>query len=113
MKSDQKLLREVSATFIHHRDEPGLWLAVLSTFLRHVNMCTLALFLFVGFAVLDTTHGKETETWKPASLGNSKIEIIDNGYHSPSHEEATEDSRKSQQNEKIPGIKLKQTGKDK
>ena len=112
MKSDQKLLREVSATFIHHCNEPGLWLAVLSTFLRHVNMCTLALFLFVGFAVLDTTHGKETETWKPASLGNSKIEIID-GHHSPSHEEATEDSRKSQQNEKIPGIKLKQTGKDK
>ena len=113
MKSDQKLLREVSATSVHHRNEPGWWLALLSAFLRHVKMSTLAFLLFVGFAVLNTTHGKETGTWQPASLGNSKIEIIDNGHHAPSHEEAAEDSRKSPQNEKIPGIKLKQTGKDK
>lgn len=44
-------------------------------------MRTLALLMFVGFAVLNTTHGKDAETKESALAGTNKIEIVDNSHN--------------------------------
>ena len=46
-------------------------------------MRTLALLMFVGFAVLNTTHGKDAET--KALAGTNKIEIVDNSHNEAAH----------------------------
>jgi hypothetical protein len=43
-------------------------------------MRTLALLMFVGFAVLNTTRGNDAETTKPGLAGNTELHIIDNGH---------------------------------
>ena len=60
-------------------NQPGTWLAAALPFLRYLNTRTLALLLFVGFAFLNTTHGKDTQTDKPAA-GVTNTEARDNGY---------------------------------
>ena len=46
-------------------------------------MRTLALLMFVGFAFLNTTHGKDAQTDKPAA-GVTNTEPRDNGYQGAS-----------------------------
>jgi hypothetical protein len=48
-------------------------------------MRTLALLMFVGFAVLNTTHGKDAETKESALAGTNKIEIVDNSHNEAAH----------------------------
>src|SRR6266480_6612875 len=48
-------------------NQPGTWLAAALPFLRYLNTRTLAFLLFVGFAFLNTTHGKDAQTDKPAA----------------------------------------------
>ncbi|HEU5238859.1 MAG TPA: hypothetical protein VFU37_17130 [Pyrinomonadaceae bacterium] len=51
----------------------------MSPLLKHVNMRTLAFLMFVGFALLNTTDGKDAETKTSAFAGTTKIEIVDTG----------------------------------
>jgi hypothetical protein len=55
----------------------------MSPFLKYANMRTLALLMFVGFAVLNTTHGKDAET--KALAGTNRIEIVDNSHNEGTH----------------------------
>jgi hypothetical protein len=80
MKPNHKQNRLAPAAFVHHRKQPASWLVLLLPFLRHVNMQTLALLMFVGFAVLNTTRGNDAETTEPGLAGNTELHIIDNGH---------------------------------
>jgi hypothetical protein len=44
-------------------------------------MGTLAFIMFVGFALLSTTRGKEAETRQPASVETTKSEVIIDKQH--------------------------------
>jgi plastocyanin len=58
--------------------------SLLSPFLRHLNMGTLALVMFVALALLITTRGKDSETRRSAPTKATKTEIIiDNLSFSP------------------------------
>ena len=59
-------------------NQPGMWLAAVLPLLRYLNTRTLAFSLFVGFAFLNTTHGKDTQTDKPA-VEVTNTEPRDNG----------------------------------
>ncbi len=60
-------------------NQPGAWLAAVFPLLRYLNTQTLALLMFVGFAFLNTTHGKDAQTDKPAA-GVTNTEPRDNDY---------------------------------
>ena len=60
-------------------NQPGTWLVAVSPLLRYLNTRTLAFLLFAGFAFLNTTHGKDAQTDKPAA-GVTNTEQRDNGY---------------------------------
>jgi len=64
-------------------NQPGTGLAAVSPVLRYLNTRTLAFLLFVGFAFLNTTHGKDAQTDKPA-IGVTNTEQRDNGYQGAS-----------------------------
>ena len=59
-------------------NQPGTWHAAALPLLRYLNTRTLAFSLFVGFAFLNTTHGKDAQTDKPA-VGVTNTEPRDNG----------------------------------
>ena len=63
--------------------QPGAWLAAVLPFLKYLNTRALALLMFVGFALLNTTHGKDAQTDKPA-VGVTNTEPRDNGYQGAS-----------------------------
>ena len=65
------------------QNQPGTWLAALFPLLRYLNTRTLALLMFVGFALLNTTHGKDAQTDKP-DVGVTNTEPRDNGYQGAS-----------------------------
>ena len=44
-------------------------------------MRTLALLMFGGFAVLNTTHGKDAKTRESVLAETNKIEIVDNSHN--------------------------------
>jgi hypothetical protein len=48
---------------------------MLHAFLTHLNMTTLALALFVAFALLTTLRGNEPETKRTAHVGDSGPEL--------------------------------------
>ena len=54
------------------------WLTAALPLLKYLNTQTLAFLLFVGFAFLNTTHGKDAPTDKPA-VGVTNTERRDNG----------------------------------
>jgi hypothetical protein len=60
-------------------NRPGTWLAAALPLLRYLNTRALAFLLFVGFAFLNTTHGKDAQTDKPA-VGVTNTEPRDNSY---------------------------------
>jgi hypothetical protein len=60
-------------------NQPGTWPAALFPLLRYLNTRTLAFLLFVGFAFMNTTHGKDVQTDKPA-VGVTNTEPRDNDY---------------------------------
>jgi len=69
----------VSSTPGHN--QPRTWIAAVSPLLRHINMRTLALLMFVGFALLNTSHGKDSETKESAFTGTTNVRLIDNDHH--------------------------------
>jgi hypothetical protein len=60
-------------------NRPGTWHATVFPLLRYLNTRTLAFSLFVGFAFMNTTHGKDAQTGKPAA-GVTNTAPRDNGY---------------------------------
>ena len=80
MKTDNRLSRRIPASGVHHQKQPQWWLAPLSPFLAYINMRTLALLMFVSFAVLNTTHGNDGET-KQQVTGTIETQIISNRQH--------------------------------
>jgi plastocyanin len=66
----------MSASFVHHQKAPARCVSVLSPFLRHLNMGTLAFIMFVALAFLSTTRGKETETRESAPAKATKTEVV-------------------------------------
>ena len=80
MKANHKSSPRTPASFVLDDNQPDSWLTVLSRFLTHMNMRTLALLMFVSFAVLNTTHGNAGET-KQQVTGNSETEVIVNRQH--------------------------------
>ena len=83
MKTDNRLSRRIPASGVHDHKQPQWWLAPLSPFLKHVNMRTLALLMFLGVALLNTTDGKDAQTKEPAA-GISNTEVVTNGRHESS-----------------------------
>jgi hypothetical protein len=80
MKANHKSSRRTPASVVLDDNQPDGWSAVLSPFLRYINMRTLALLMFFSFAVLNTTHGNAGETKQKVS-GNSEPEVIANRQH--------------------------------
>ena len=60
-------------------NQAGTRLAAVLPLLRYLNTRTLAFLLFIGFAFLNTTHGKDAQTDKPAG-GVTNTEPRDNDY---------------------------------
>jgi hypothetical protein len=60
-------------------NQPETWLAAVLPLLRYLNTRTLAFLLFVGFAFLNTTDGKDAQPDKPAA-GVTNTEPRDNDY---------------------------------
>jgi hypothetical protein len=60
-------------------NQAGTRLAAILPLLRYLNTRTLAFLLFVGFAFLNTTHGKDAQSDKPAA-GVTNTEPRDNDY---------------------------------
>src|SRR6266403_1563764 len=82
MKTDHRLRRRIPASGVHHHKQPQ-WLAPFSPFLKHVNMRTLALLMFFGVALLNTTDGEDAQTKEPAA-GISNTAVVTNGRHESS-----------------------------
>src|SRR5882724_9830956 len=81
MKLNHKRSHLISASFVHHQKAPERCVSVLSPFLRHLNMGTLAFIMFVALALLSTTRGKEAETREPAPVETTKSEVIIDKQH--------------------------------
>ena len=74
----------MSASPSHYQKRTARCVSVLSPFLRHVNTRTLAFAMFVAFALLSSTRGKESEIRHLASTKATKTEVvIDNFSFSP------------------------------
>ena len=66
----------MSASSTHYHGSTLRGLSTRSAFLRHLNTNTLALFLFVAFAVLNTTRSKDVETSASALSIPTKDEVV-------------------------------------
>jgi plastocyanin len=74
----------MSASPAHYRKSATSCVSVLTPFLSHVNTKTLAFAMFVAFALLSSTRGKESEIKDLASTKGTKTEVvIDNFSFSP------------------------------
>ena len=85
MKPNHNSARRTPASSVRDHNEPESWLVVVSPFLRQVNMRTLALLMFVGFAVLNTTRGNDAQIKEPGFAGTNNIKIVDNNYDEAAH----------------------------
>jgi hypothetical protein len=83
MKTDNRLSRRIPASGVHEQKQPQWWLAPLLPFLTYINMRTLALLMFLGVALLNTTDGKDAQTNKPAAI-TTNMETVDNGHRTTS-----------------------------
>ena len=81
MKPNHKKSHMISASSVHHQKAPERCVSVLSPFLRHLNMGTLAFIMFLAFALLNTTRGKEAETRELAPVETTKSEVIIDKQH--------------------------------
>jgi len=62
MKPNCKTHHTMSTDFVHHQKSTARCVAVLSPFITHLNAGTVAIAMFVAFALLSTSRGKEIET---------------------------------------------------
>jgi hypothetical protein len=64
------------ATPFQHTVQPGKHVNVLTPFLRHLNMGTLALILAIALAIVANIRGKLLDVRNPASSGASDRHTI-------------------------------------
>src|SRR5882762_2091281 len=81
MKPNHPNNHMMSASSVQYQKRPARCIPVLSPFLRHLNTGTLAFILFIAFALLSTTRGKEPETRASASAGSTKSEVVIDKHH--------------------------------
>jgi hypothetical protein len=65
----------MSASPVRHHKSTVRSVSMLSAFLRHLNMGTLALALFVALALLNPVRGKEPETREAAHARDTEPEL--------------------------------------
>src|SRR5712691_9181172 len=65
----------MSASSVHYHKSTVRSVAMLSAFLRHLNMGTLAFALFVALALLNPVRGKESETRESAHARDTEPEL--------------------------------------
>jgi hypothetical protein len=80
MKPNHEQNRKAPAAIVKNRNQPATWLVLLSPMLRYVNMRALALVMFVGFAVLNTSRGNDAKTTEPALAENTETQVIDSHH---------------------------------
>jgi hypothetical protein len=83
MKTDNRLSGRMPASGVHDQKQPKWWLAPVTPFVKHVNMRTLALLMFLGVALLNTSDGKDAQIKEPAA-GISNTEVVTDGGHESS-----------------------------
>ena len=66
----------MSASTTHYCKPATRCVTVLSPFLRHLNMGTLAFVLFVALALLNTMRGTEPESRESAPAKATKTEVV-------------------------------------
>ena len=72
------------ASPLHHQKHTARRVSVLCPLLKHLNTGTLAFAMFVAVALLNSTHGKDSETRASAPVKAIKTEVaIDNFSFSP------------------------------
>ena len=81
MNTNNRLSGRIPANGVHDHKQSQWWLAPLSPFLTYINMRTLALLMFVSFAVLNTTHGNDVEPKQQVTVGNIGTQVISNRQH--------------------------------
>ncbi len=74
----------MSPSSAHYPKPPASCVSALTPFLRHLNTGALAVTMFVGLALLSSTHGKDSQTRESAPVKATKTEVaIDNFSFSP------------------------------
>jgi hypothetical protein len=82
MKTNRKLGSKIPVTGVHYHQHLQCWLAPLSPLLKHVTMRTLALLMFLGVALLNTTDGKDAQTKEPTTEVNKTDLVTKSGAES-------------------------------
>jgi plastocyanin len=84
MKPKHRKTSVMSASPVHYQNRATRSVSIISPFLRHLNMGTLAFVLFVALALLNTMRGTEPETRESTSAKAKKGKVvIDNFSFSP------------------------------
>jgi hypothetical protein len=83
MNSNDANSRTTPTFSTENHTRPITWLTTISPLLRYVNTRTLAFLMFLGFAVLNTTHGRNAEANKLAAI-TTNMETLDNGHRGTS-----------------------------
>ena len=65
----------MSASPVRYHKSTARSISMLSAFLRHLNTSTLAFALLVALALLDTIHGKESETRESAHARDAEPKL--------------------------------------
>jgi hypothetical protein len=73
-----------AASAVYRYSQSRRWPTSLSPLLRRLNTGTLALLMFVGFAVLSNTRGKDADDKHVALAALPKAEIVDNSHYATS-----------------------------
>jgi hypothetical protein len=81
MKPNHSNNHMMSASPVQYQKPSAGCIRVLSPFLRQLNTRSLALILFLAFALLSTTRGKEAESRESASAGSTKSKVVINKQH--------------------------------
>jgi hypothetical protein len=66
----------MGTSLVQHQKPAARCISVLSPFLKHLNTGTLAFIMFVAFALLGTSRGKEAETRESAPARTNKSEVV-------------------------------------
>src|SRR6266487_1125202 len=80
MKPKHRKTSRMPASPVHYQNRTTRSVSVLSPFLRHVNTGTLALVLFVAVALLNTTHGKNSEPRESTPTKAAKTEVVSDNF---------------------------------
>ena len=66
----------MSAHSLQYKPQPVKYVNVLSPYLRHLNMGTLALILAIGLAIVTNMRGKSPDVGKSTSGGTPESRVV-------------------------------------